>query len=189
MSAASRASIDVIPATKAAQTVDLEPMNESAVEVVEGSARIARPGGTRFGSLVHALLADVPFGDEGAEALERLAMAHGRILGATGEEVDAARDVVREVLAHPLLQAAGHAAREGLCYREMPITYRLPSGLLVEGYVDLAFRQGASMVVVDFKTDRELDGALEQYRKQVSLYGSAIGQTAALPTKSVLMRV
>jgi ATP-dependent exoDNAse (exonuclease V) beta subunit len=93
------------------------------------------------------------------------------------------------VLAHPLLQAAGHAAREGLCYREMPITYRLPSGLLVEGYVDLAFRQGASMVVVDFKTDRELDGALEQYRKQVSLYGSAIGQTAALPTKSVLMRV
>ena len=71
----------------------------------------------------------------------------------------------------------------------MPVTYQLPSGVLVEGYVDLAFRQGSSMVVVDFKTDRELEGALEQYRKQVSLYASAIGQTAGLPTKSVLMRV
>jgi ATP-dependent exoDNAse (exonuclease V) beta subunit len=71
----------------------------------------------------------------------------------------------------------------------MPITYKLPSGVLVEGYVDLAFRQGSSMVVVDFKTDRELDGALDQYKRQVSLYGSAIGQTAGLPTKNVLMRV
>ena len=61
--------------------------------------------------------------------------------------------------------------------------------MLVEGYVDLAYRDGSSMVVVDFKTDRELDGALDQYRRQVSLYGSAIGQTAGLPTKIVLMRV
>jgi ATP-dependent exoDNAse (exonuclease V) beta subunit len=121
--------------------------------------------------------------------LDLLAEAHGRILGATKEEVESGRDLVREVLQHPLLKAAEQAARKGLCYREMPITYRLPSGVLVEGYVDLAFRDGSSMVVVDFKTDRELDGALEQYRKQVSLYGSAIGQTAGLPTKIVLMRV
>jgi hypothetical protein len=34
-----------------------------------------------------------------------------------------------------------------------------------------------------------LDGALEQYRRQVSLYGNAIARTAGLPTKIVLMRV
>ena len=61
--------------------------------------------------------------------------------------------------------------------------------MLVEGYVDLAFRDGGSMVVVDFKTDRELDGALERYQKQVSLYATAIGQTAGLPTQAFLMRV
>jgi len=189
VSAASRASIEVLTATKAAAAADLAHLDDTAVMIVDGNSGIARPGGTRFGSLVHALLADVPFGDEGLAALARLAEAHGRILGATSEEVEAGRNIVREVLGHPLLKAAEQAAREGLCYREMPVTYRLPSGVLVEGYVDLAFRQGSSMVVVDFKTDRELEGALEQYRKQVSLYASAIGQTAGLPTKSVLMRV
>jgi ATP-dependent exoDNAse (exonuclease V) beta subunit len=189
VAAAGRPSIEVMTATKAAATLDLAQLDDGAVTVVDDVSRMPRPGGTRFGSLVHALLADVPLGKEGVAALDRLADAHGRILGATREEVDTARSVVAEVLSHPVLQAAEQAAREGLCYREMPITYRLPSGVLVEGYVDLAFRQGSSMVVVDFKTDRELDGALEQYRKQVSLYGSAIGQTAGLPTKIVLMRV
>ena len=189
VSAASRASIEVLTATKAAAAADLAHLDDTAVMIVDGNSGIARPGGTRFGSLVHALLADVPFGDEGLAALARLAEAHGRILGATSQEVEAGRNIVRELLGHPVLKAAEQAAREGLCYREMPVTYQLPSGVLVEGYVDLAFRQGSSMVVVDFKTDRELEGALEQYRKQVSLYASAIGQTAGLPTKSVLMRV
>ena len=36
------------------------------------------------------------------------------------------------------------------------------------------------MVVVDFKTDRELDGALERYEKQVSIYATAIGRTVGL---------
>ena len=121
--------------------------------------------------------------------LQKLCEAHGRILGATDEEVQAASSLVRAVLAHPILQAAGHAAREGQCFRETPVTYRLDSGTIVEGYVDLAFRDGASMVVVDFKTDRELDGALERYERQVSFYGAAIGRTAGLPTQAFLMRL
>jgi ATP-dependent exoDNAse (exonuclease V) beta subunit len=189
VTAASRASIEVTTATKAAANADFVHLDDTGVTVVDDVSRIPRPGGTRFGSLVHALLADVPLGEEGFAALDRLATAHGRILGATREEVDAAQTVVAAVLRHPLLQDAARSAREGLCYREMPITYQLPSGVLAEGYVDLAFRQGNSMVVVDFKTDRELDTALEQYRKQVSLYGSAIAVTAGLPTKIVLMRV
>jgi len=189
VSVASRASIEVVTATRAAATADLAYLDDTDVTIVEGNSVSSRPGGARFGSLVHALLADVPLGAEGVAALDRLAEAHGRILGATKEEIEAGRDIVREVLGHPVMKAAEQAAREGLCYREVPITYRLPSGVLVEGYVDLAFRQDSSMVVVDFKTDRELEGALEQYQRQVSLYASAIGQTAGLPTKSVLMRV
>jgi ATP-dependent exoDNAse (exonuclease V) beta subunit len=189
VAAASRASIDIITATKAAATSDLAYLDETDVSIVEHVTAVPRPGGARFGSLVHALLADVPLGDAGLAALDRLAEAHGRILGATKEEIEVGRDIVRGVLAHPVMKAAEHADNQGLCYREMPVTYRLSSGVLVEGYVDLAYRDGSSMVVVDFKTDRELDGALDQYRRQVSLYGSAIGQTAGLPTKIVLMRV
>ena len=139
---------------------------------------------------MHALLADVPLGDDGVAALGRLSEAHGRILGATGEEIGAAREVVAAVLTHPLLEAAARAAREGKCYRESPVTYRLDSGVLVEGYVDLAYPTTTSSVtVVDFKTDRELDGALERYQSQVSLYAAAIGRTAGLPTQAFLMRV
>jgi ATP-dependent exoDNAse (exonuclease V) beta subunit len=45
------------------------------------------------------------------------------------------------------------------------------------------------MVVVDFKTDRELDEALERYQKQVSIYATAVGRTAGLSTRAYLMRL
>jgi ATP-dependent exoDNAse (exonuclease V) beta subunit len=200
--AASRPSIDVITATKAAETLadrgsdpltrrdsgGLTPIDEVPVTLVSIFNDAPRPGGARFGSLVHALLADAPLG-EGPAILESLSDAHGRILGATREEIIAARTIVAAVLAHPLLQAAARAAREGQCFRETPVTCRLASGQLVEGYVDLAYRDGSSFVIVDFKTDRELDGSLERYRKQVSIYATAIGHTAGLPTQALLVRV
>jgi len=186
---ASRPSIDVTTATRAAEAADLAGVDEVPVTIVSAADQAPRPGGARFGSLVHAVLADVPFGHEGLAVVERLSEAHGRILGATAEDVGAARVVVAAVLAHPVLQAAGRAARDGQCYRETPVTYRLDSGTLVEGYVDLVFREGESMVVVDFKTDRELDGALERYKKQLSLYVTAIERTAGLQTRAVLIRL
>jgi ATP-dependent helicase/nuclease subunit A len=187
--AASQPSIDVITATRGAATLEWPGLDEVPVTVLSSSPAARRPGGARFGSLVHALLADVPLGDEGSVALDRLCDAHGRILGATGDEVAAARDVVAAVLTQPLIQAAARAAREGQCYRETPVTYRLDSGLLVEGYVDLAFRDNGFVTVVDFKTDRELEGALERYQRQVALYAAAMGRTAGLPTRAFLMRV
>jgi ATP-dependent exoDNAse (exonuclease V) beta subunit len=187
-SSASEASIEVMAATRAAE-LELAAVAAVPVTIVSNSVETIRPSGPRFGSLVHALLAEVPLGDEGNAVLESLSEAHGRILGATMEEVGAARAAVGVVLTHPLLEAAERASRAGQCYRETPVTYRLESGLLLEGYVDLAFRDGSSMVVVDFKTDRELDGSLQRYQKQVSLYATAIGQTAGLPVQAFLMRV
>ena len=189
ISLAGRPSIDVVTATRAASTLELTGVGDVPVTLVSIGGEESRPGGARFGSLVHALLADVPFGDEGLAALERLGEAHGRILGATREEMRSARNLVAAVLAHPLLQAAGRAALVGQCYRETPITFKLDSGALVEGYVDLAFRDENSLLVVDFKTDRELDGALSRYQKQVSLYATAIGRTVGIPTQAFLMRV
>jgi ATP-dependent exoDNAse (exonuclease V) beta subunit len=188
VAAASRASLDVITATQAA-TIEGAGIDQGSVSIVSSTIEATRPAGVRFGSLVHALIADVPLGSDGEAVLEKLSHAHGRILGAAPGEIAAARDAVAGLLGHPLLLAAASAEREGRCYRETPVTYRLESGGLVEGYVDLAYRDGDSLVVVDFKTDRELDGALERYRKQVSLYASAIGRTVGLPTRAFLMRV
>src|SRR5207253_2611672 len=77
---------------------------------------IARPGGIRFGTLVHALLADVPLAP-GDDLLDRLAAAHGRVLGAEPEEIAAAAAVVRRVLGHPMMRDAARAAGQNRCYR------------------------------------------------------------------------
>jgi ATP-dependent exoDNAse (exonuclease V) beta subunit len=90
---------------------------------------------------------------------------------------------------HSLLRAAAEADARGACYRETPVTRRLPSGLLVEGTVDLAYEEQGTFVVVDFKTDQDLDGSLDAYRRQVRLYASAVAEATGQPARPVLMRV
>jgi ATP-dependent exoDNAse (exonuclease V) beta subunit len=54
-----------------------------------------------------------------------------------------------------MLQAR-EAERTGRCRRETPITLCAPpDGRVIEGIVDLAFEQGGSWTVVDFKTAEE----------------------------------
>jgi len=167
--------------------------DDVAVAIEDATAGTARPGGVRFGTLVHALLAAVPLTERhdtpGADLLARLAEAHGRVLGADAAEVAAAEEVVRRVLAHPLLRGAAEAAAGGRCYRETPVTWRAESGTLVEGYVDLAYVAGDEVVVVDFKTDRELEGATEPYRRQVQVYAAAIAAAMGKPARGVLMKI
>jgi ATP-dependent exoDNAse (exonuclease V) beta subunit len=148
-----------------------------------------RPGGARFGELVHAVLASAPLGADRA-AIDALAEVHGRILSAPAEELAAAVQTVERVLAHALLARARAAAARGTCRRETPVTCTLPSGLVVEGIVDLAFEEQGGWTVVDYKTDRELATAGEdRYRRQVALYASAIAQATGQHATGVLVRV
>jgi ATP-dependent exoDNAse (exonuclease V) beta subunit len=183
-------SLDLITATEwAHRHSDAAPIAADIDVTVEMSEVLdARPGGRRFGTLVHALLASVPLGT-GDEALARLANAQGRVLGATPEEVTAAYDAVRRVMRHPVMQPAADAQKKGLCYRETPVTWRLSDRALVEGHVDLAYVVDDEVVVVEFKTDRELAGALEPYRRQVQIYAAAVGSALGLRPRAVLMRV
>jgi len=182
-------SIKVMTATEAAADgVDLE-LGNIDVSVEDLSAGSVREGGPRFGTLVHALLADVPLDSDEGGLVERLAAAHGRVLRATSEEIDSAIAVVRRVGQHPLFADAARAARKGRCYRESPITLRMGTGGLIEGFVDLAFEANGEMVVVDFKTDRELEGALDSYRRQVQIYAHAIATATGLSARGVLMKI
>jgi ATP-dependent exoDNAse (exonuclease V) beta subunit len=138
---------------------------------------------------VHALLADVPLSGSDTHIIERLAAAHGRVLGADLSEIEAATEVVRRVLEHPLLQEAAQAAEQGRCYRETPVTLRLDPGVVIEGNVDLAYDTHGNVTVIDFKTDRELEGALDVYRRQVQIYAYAIAAATGLRARAVLMKV
>ena len=189
VSRAKQPTVHVITATEAAARTDTAAAHDVHIETI--GADITRPGGLRFGTLVHALLANVPLSTSASDddVLERLAAAHGRVLGAAADELAAATAVVRRVLGHPLLVAAARAAAEDRCFRETPITLREDSGLLIEGNVDLAYERDGEMVVIDFKTDRELAGAVDVYRRQVQIYAQAIAAATGLPSRAVLMQL
>jgi len=161
---------------------------EREVEVVDARGR-ERPGGARFGELVHAMLAATPL-DAGAAAIASLADVHGRILSAPADEVAAAVETVERVLAHELLGRARAADARQACRRETPVTCVVADGTMIEGIVDLAFEENGAWTVVDYKSDRELATLGEnRYRRQVALYVSAIAQATAQPARGVLVRV
>jgi len=158
------------------------------VPVIEVSRVPDRPIGTRFGTLVHALLATVPL-DAGADRIREVAVLQGRVLGAEDEEVAAAAEVAGRVLAHGLLARARAAAARHVCRRESPVMMKDEAGTLIEGVVDLAFEEGGAWTVVDFKTDQELESELDLYRRQVSLYATMIGAATGKPARAILMRI
>jgi ATP-dependent helicase/nuclease subunit A len=150
---------------------------------VEGRER-GRPAGKRFGVLVHQTLAIARLQSTFEELLQ-LAKLQGRLLEAPEEEVEAAAKAVREALAHPLLREAARALE---LRREEPLLHALPDGTLLEGAVDLAFRDKDGWTVVDFKTDRN-PAAHPQYAAQLALYCDAIEAATRLPARAVLLAV
>ena len=151
----------------------------SEVRVAEVKDRdLLRPGGKRFGALVHEVLARAPL-DAAPPDIEAIAESLGRILGNSDEERKAAASAVALALAHPLLERARAAA---VVFRETPLVYREPEGRLVEGVPDLVFRdEDSEWTLVDFKTDLRLDIAEALHRAQVALYRLALQEATGRP--------
>jgi len=163
------------------------------VDVVEVSGRDAtRPQGTRFGSLLHAVLADIPLNlatEPTAMMIDRLALSHGRLLLASTQEIDAAAEAAKRALEHDIMK---RAARSPDCRREVPISLVLRDGALAEGIIDMAFKEPddeALWTVVDFKSDRTLDAHGEAYFEQVRHYIDAIERATGDAAEGVLLLV
>ena len=139
--------------------------------------------GPRFGTLVHAILRDVPF--DGASAdIERVVAHRARIQGATDEETDEALQAVQAVLKHPLLERARKARR---VLRESPVLLKLPGDLVFEGIMDMAFEEETGWVIVDYKTDANLPE--DRYREQLGWYVHAMSQISGKPAEGFLLQV
>lgn len=164
-----------------------EPPSDYETEVrVEALERAAdRPSGRRFGTLVHTLLRDCAL-DESEAGLQGLARLHGRMLGASEAEESAAVDAVARVLAHPFM-ARVREADEVL--REEPVAVRLPDGVLLEGAVDLAFRESDRWFVVDFKTDAAVESLADRYRAQILWYCSALERLTGRGCSGIIVSV
>ncbi len=138
---------------------------------------------------MHAVLGLVAL-DASADDVARLAEQQVRVLGATVEERDAVVPLVMAALRHDLFVRARAAQLRGRLRRETPLAFADGSNTIVEGVVDLAFEEEAGWVVVDFKTDQELEtGQLLVYQRQVALYADAIGRATGRPATGVILRL
>jgi ATP-dependent helicase/nuclease subunit A len=183
---ASRPSISVETVTAASRGA--AEGDKVQVEVVARSD-IERPGGRRFGALVHGILAVVDL-NAISEEIGTAARVHGRLVGATEQEVEAAVHTVIAALAHPIMRRAASVAASNV-RRETPVLLRREDGTLVEGVVDLAFREEPAdftgWTVVDFKTDREFGLGRGQYSAQVALYAEAIRKATNSSVSGILL--
>jgi len=151
----------------------------------------SRPHGKRFGTLVHAILSVISPNSD-LNSIREIAQLQGRILGVTDEELSAAIETVGRAIAHPLMKRAAAAMNIGTCRREVPVAMKLEGGVIVEGIVDLAFKEAEQdnvWTVVDYKTDFELAGRVDEYVHQVRLYGLAISKATGERAEGVLLRV
>jgi ATP-dependent helicase/nuclease subunit A len=187
---ASRPSIKAQTVTAFASGADLSDPVLARVQLEKVARPDAeRPSGRRFGALVHAMLATVDL-DATADEIGAVAQANARLMDATPEETNAALTAVRDALKHPLIQ---RAARAEALRRETPLQHYRDDGLLIEGVVDLAFQEITpefnGWTVVDFKTDREIEKAENQYRAQVAAYVEAVRIATTSPTRGFLLVV
>jgi ATP-dependent exoDNAse (exonuclease V) beta subunit len=144
--------------------------------------------GTRFGALVHAVLALVPL-EASPAAVDAVAAQQGRVLAADAAETEAAARVVSAALAHPAFAPLREAAATGRLRREVPIALAEPGGAIVEGVVDAAYETGDGWVVVDFKTDANPAESLDSYLGQVRLYARAVATATGRPASGILLRL
>lgn len=183
---ASRPTISVRTVTSLAR--DLNGSTEIQIETAPRSIA-KRPGGRRFGALVHSMLAAVDLNCTRAD-IESAGALHGRLVNATKEEIDAAVITVGDALSHPLIRRAA-ALSLGSIRREVPIILRRDDGTLAEGVVDLAFLEEgpdfAGWTVVDFKTDREFELGRPEYSGQVALYAEAIERATSAMARGILL--
>ena len=136
-----------------------------------------RPGGRKFGRLVHDILQHAGTGEE----VDALGVIWGRRHGAGELERTAAVEVARAALAHDALAVPAGAR----CYREFPVMVRLEDGTLVDGRIDFAWTDGASWTVIDYKTDRRE----KRNVAQVEVYALALERATGLPVRGIVLEV
>jgi ATP-dependent helicase/nuclease subunit A len=164
--------------SRSAETITAVPDAEQIpFETITLPSPAGRPTGRRFGRVVHDLLQHATSED----GISALADVYARKHSASDVERDAAVETALAALRHPAL-AVPPGAR---VYREMPIMLHLDDGTVVAGRADLAWSDGVSWTVIDYKTDRRE----RRNATQVRLYALAIARATGLPARGIFLEI
>ena len=74
-------------------------------------------------------------------------------------------------------------------HREWPVTLRLDDMHILEGVLDLAYRDTDGWVVVDYKTDADLEINRDMYVRQLRWYLHALLSATGDQVRGVLLQV
>lgn len=161
------------------------PPGSYVIDEIALPREAGRPSGTRFGTLVHTVVRDVAL-DGDADQVRALAELHGRMIGANEQEIAASIRPVLALLQNQVIARAKAAAR---CHRELPIVCTTDDGKLLDGSIDLCFLEDSRWIVVDFKTDFDVNQRKPQYVKQMKWYIAAVAKTFGAPARGILLSV
>jgi ATP-dependent exoDNAse (exonuclease V) beta subunit len=168
------------PITTATEKVsEFEKDDEWVVSPVTGGE------GAIFGKLVHQLFEKMDWNQPGL--VDKMAEIEGKDLGATGPMIKRAGEMVKEALNSPILQ---RVIKSGNYQKEVPFTYK-DNGTIFEGVMDVVFKEGDSLAVLDFKTDLikkdDLNSKIEHYKPQAQVYSDAIKTIFGKPPREVIL--
>ncbi len=155
---------------------------EGVPEPTEPGRRPDRAGAA-LGLAFHSVMerVDLKSGGNLEELCRAKAMEHSAPAMARGLE-----ELCRSCLRHPVMVRARSSKR---LFREVPFSAAL-DGKIVEGKIDLLFREGGGWVIVDYKTDHVSGEALERrfqsYREQGAWYARAVGHLTGSPAAEVI---
>ncbi|MGJ0119607.1 UvrD-helicase domain-containing protein [Williamsia sp. MIQD14] len=128
--------------------------------------------GKEVGTALHAVLDTVGLVDPDDKSVGEVARAIGQRAGVT--DIDSFTAMVRSTLACDVVRRA--AASEH--WTEMPLYGMAPDGeTAIEGIADLVYRDGADLVIVDYKTDLGVTAAtVDAYFTQLVIYASLLSK-------------
>ena len=125
--------------------------------------------GKAFGVLTHKLLEKG--WDWNQALLEKAALAWAPGLNLPEEKAREAAQMAVQALGQELLQRAKKSPH---AFRELPLSGKTSSGEFLNAIVDLAFLEGDDWVVVDYKTDRDIEKEKEKYTRQLGYYAELL---------------
>lgn len=198
-----------VTATRLAQrgSVYLEEEDREEMQDTEPYAYRSQPGGTAFGSAVHAVLQDmmrlmVPATESLSAdtdmaalvarhrvAIEQRSGQHAAAHGLWSRDQEIA-DMVARALRHEALAKALKAPRR---WPEMSVAAPVDTGhgtVVIEGIIDLMYQEAdGRLVLLDYKTNRvaadDIAGLMEHYRHQGAAYAYAVQKATGLTIRAV----
>ena len=149
---------------------------------IERPSEEAQEKAKSFGVLAHKLLEKGWDWDKAL--LEKAALAWAPGLNLPEEKAKEAAQMAALALAQALLQRAKKSPH---VFRELPLAGKTSSGQFLNAIVDLAFLEGDEWVVVDYKTDRDMEKQKEKYREQLGYYGELLTQFTGRKVKETYL--